>query len=360
VRGINPGKLRHALTLQTPRGNVGADGVYVENWALYKQCLGLVTTPSVEQFRSASREVGDGQRTSRRNSWLVTIRHDKDVSSAMRILWLDHVFEIDGITADVQNASYMICHCYEIVPASQGFGLIAGNPQVKIYHGGAIAPSNSGLALGTAYGPDGETTDFVFTLENDGAGAATITTPITLTTSDSELSIAVEPDASVAAGGSTSFTLRCTADKAHSPRTLTGTIVVNSDDPVNAAYTIPVTLTLARALEATDATGGIFASGSSYSLGLLQSGPGDEYVNVTLSNRSSQAILIAVSLSNVSGAWSLTAPLPTMVAAGGVASFRVELSLGIAGAKSVRVKITGTGPEDVDDPYWFNLAATVQ
>lgn len=350
---MNPGKLRHSITIQRPSGYTGPDGVYVPAWTLFKQCLAAVTTPSVAQFRASSRELGDGQYTTRRTSWLVRIRHDKDVASAMRVLWLDHVFEIDGMTADTENASYMYLHCYEVTPASQGFGLIDSRPQIKLSYAGTALTNGATLALANARGPG--QTDYTFTIDNDGVGALGITTPLTLTATDPSITITAQPPTSIAIGGSGTFTLSITPTAVGS---FTGTIDIISDDWVNGTFSIPFTLTAQEAFELVYG-GATYHSGDTINIGTYPAGVTQLWPGVVIWNAGN------VSLSALSYAGSaspmrvnIPATSPTTMAAGYSWPWS-GLSVSAPGAPGPTTGWVEVSSNDISTPFRVNLTATI-
>lgn len=200
---MNPGKLRDEITIQEPSVTVQDNGESIITWSDYATRLASVTTPSVKQFREASQEISQGAtpRTMRRNEWLVQVRHDPDIASSFRVRWLDHVLDIDGMTADPKNAVYMFLHCYEITPASQGFGKLGESPEVKITIGGTQYSDGDTYD----YGDLANTGDASYNITVDNSDGTVALAVNSTLSGDSEITSTHDADFVVPAGDSEAF-----------------------------------------------------------------------------------------------------------------------------------------------------------
>lgn len=113
-----------------------------------------------------------------------------------------------------------------------------------------IAPPEMDLKQGTSVITDGNSYDFgnrvinssidvIFTIENNGPGELTITTPLTLAGADAaEFSIQQQPSSQVASSGTTTFTVRFTPT---SPGAKTAAIAIANNDDDENPYDITLT-----------------------------------------------------------------------------------------------------------------------
>jgi len=176
---MNPGELRDQITLQQPSMAVREDGQAVNTWSDYKTALANVKTPSKNDFRANSEVVHEGYQTKRQNEWLVKVRYDSSISSDMRVVWLDHVFDnIIGITADLQNAEHMWLHCRETVVSRTGFGEVEPSPGLRVYIGMTDYEDGDTYHIGTI--PDGDTWQTLIHIKNDGETSLSINTSLVI------------------------------------------------------------------------------------------------------------------------------------------------------------------------------------
>ncbi len=230
---MNPGKLKDEITLQTPAIVIGDNGETLNVYSEYDTILANVSTPSVRSFRSGSDEEQGTQGTVRINKWLVQVRYDDDISTAMRVVWGNHIFDIQGITADKDNWDYMFLHCTET------------RAEHKTYGEAATATSMAITIDGTTY-TDGDTYSTTTAIDND----KTIT--VTLTNSgDASLEIGADisgdTEFSLSATGKLiktddSDTLTVTYSASGEANTASTTLTIQTNDPAAAEVSLTITV----------------------------------------------------------------------------------------------------------------------
>lgn len=241
---MNPGKLKDEIVIQQPTVIVQDNGQTLSTWATYATLLADVTTYSVKQWLNASKEIkqGNDPRTLRQNKWLVMVRHDPDVSSAMRVRWLDHTLTVEGITADPKNAVYMYLHCLETTPAGQGFGDLSASANI------VVTIASSDYEDGDTYAAPnvnvGATGSITVLLDNT-AGTAVLAVAVSVANGGSDVVFSSDDtDKAIAAEGSDTITVDIDGTVTGGAGDYTGTLTLQTNDPDAGSIAITLTVTL--------------------------------------------------------------------------------------------------------------------
>ncbi|HXO20020.1 MAG TPA: choice-of-anchor D domain-containing protein, partial [Thermoanaerobaculia bacterium] len=196
-----------------------------------------------------------------------------------------------------------------------------------------------------------------FTITNTGSATLNISNPTALVTNGGgAFSLTVNAPASIAAGSSGNFRVRLLSG---TPGTYTGTVTINSDDPVNPAYSFNLQGTVAAAPAIGVLQGGsAIASGATFTFPSTPAGAAESLV-FTITNTGGATLNISNPSTLVSGnsAFSLTAAAPASIVAGGSGSFVVRLLSATPGTYTATVTINSNDP--VTNPFTFTLQGTV-
>ncbi len=117
---MNPGKLRHYITIEEPSYTLNADGTDATTWSEYKSVFAQVKTVSATTFQT--QEQDQQSQTQRYQKWMIKIRYDTAINTMMRVKWQNHFFDVKGMTADEKSSEYMWLHCLEEETAEIGYG----------------------------------------------------------------------------------------------------------------------------------------------------------------------------------------------------------------------------------------------
>lgn len=110
MRGVQPGKYRHRITIQRPHSAQTLSGETFETWVtVYQDVPAAIEPLSVREFISA--QAVQSQVTVR-----IEIRYLPGLTADMRILHGDKVYNPEGWLADrVSGTQYLTAPCVEVL-----------------------------------------------------------------------------------------------------------------------------------------------------------------------------------------------------------------------------------------------------
>jgi len=117
---MNPGELKHYITIEEPAYTLNADGTDDTTWSEFKSVPAKVKTVSAKSYQA--QEQDEQSQTQRYQRWMVKIRYDDAINAMMRVKWQNHTFQLKGITADEKSSEYMWLHCLEEETANVNYG----------------------------------------------------------------------------------------------------------------------------------------------------------------------------------------------------------------------------------------------
>lgn len=106
---VNPGALRHYLTIERPLEVPDGAGGMSRAFVMLDAVWGLIEPMSGTELRSEDRLV---QRLTQR----ITIRTFPGLTAAHRFTRCGRAYEIRAVREDVPARGYMTCHCEETLP----------------------------------------------------------------------------------------------------------------------------------------------------------------------------------------------------------------------------------------------------
>lgn len=233
-------------------------------------------------------------------------------------------------------------------------------PVINIKQGVTSLASGSGSqAFGSVAAASG-TADVVFTIENTGTGALTLsgTPKAALSGTDAgDFSVTVQPAATVAASGTTTFTVRFAPTTGGAK---TATVTVANDDSNEGTYTFAVTGTATTAPEINIKQGSTsLASGSgSKSFGSVVANSANADLTFTIENTGTATLNISgtpkAALSGADAAeFSVTSQPAATVAASGTTTFVIRFTPTSVAAKTATVTVAN---DDSDEgTYTFTI-----
>ncbi|MBN2414531.1 choice-of-anchor D domain-containing protein, partial [bacterium] len=202
----------------------------------------------------------------------------------------------------------------------------------------------------------GTDTDVVFTIKNTGTAPLTLTTPLSITgTNADQFSIESQPTGPVAAGGSTTFTVRFTPTSTGSK---TATISITNGDSDENPYDLTLNGTgTAPEMDLVQGTTDV-ADGGSYDFGGRATGS-DTDVVFTIRNTGNAPLTLTTPLT-ISGAdadqFSIQSQPTGPVAAGGSTTFTVRFTPTSTGGKTASISIANN--DGNENPYNLTLNGT--
>jgi SPP1 family predicted phage head-tail adaptor len=104
---IEPGALRHELSLQAPTPVGDGMGGFGEGWQEVATLFGMV------EPLSQSARFGAGQ-TLEENTHRITIRHRDGVASGMRLMKQGRVFDVVSVHDPDETGRYLVCRVKEV------------------------------------------------------------------------------------------------------------------------------------------------------------------------------------------------------------------------------------------------------
>lgn len=108
TEALNPGALRHLVTIQQNTQTHDASGGLVDSWSTYYQVRAAVSTTGGREFYRA-------RQTNSELTHEVTIYRLEGVEPKMRLLWGTRVFEIVAVLHDeTRLINNTVLHCREI------------------------------------------------------------------------------------------------------------------------------------------------------------------------------------------------------------------------------------------------------
>ena len=107
TEALNPGALRHLVTIQQNTPTADTDGSLVDSWSTYQQVRAAISTTGGREFTAA--RVVDAKLTHE-----VKIHYYSAVTPKMRILWGTRVLHITSVVHDEELRRWTVLHCEEI------------------------------------------------------------------------------------------------------------------------------------------------------------------------------------------------------------------------------------------------------
>lgn len=106
---VEPGALRHELSLQAPTLTSDGMGGHTAGWQDVATLFGMI------EPLSQTARIGAGQ-TLEENTHHITIRHRGGVASGMRLVKQARVFDIATVRDPDETGRYLICRVREVGP----------------------------------------------------------------------------------------------------------------------------------------------------------------------------------------------------------------------------------------------------
>ena len=244
---------------------------------------------------------------------------------------------------------------------SDGGGLVDGHadagdtslppaPVLVVKQGNVPVTAGSTVTVGGAI--VGASTSTVFTISDTGNAALTVS-GVTVAPAG-VLSLTAQPDASVAAGGSTMFTIGFSPSAVG---TSTATVTIANSASAGFSFTISATATAApQPAIAVSSSAGDIANGGTLAYGSIEVGTAKDQT-VTIRNTGTAALVLSSNPAVAGTGFTLkTAPTSLSIAAGAMTTFVVTFTPATAGDATGTVSIANNTPDNAT--FTINLTGT--